>query len=312
MTPALRNFFLVLLLLLIGSSNPIAIKFALNTGWNAYLLGFLRMIIIGGFFLTFVIILKKNPFGPNPQARYYGFLAAGCKGVGVIAFYAALTMIPANRVIIITAFSPVINLILVRLILKQEKILAHHIGGVTISLTGLLLLLYFREPDVYESFSSEFTSIFADILVLISVIFHNTMIIFEKKAFNAKAEPMQMIVVTNIIAIVVFGLFFLFTATPDQTIPMDTEGLLIFLYLVTIVGIILFYYRRWLVSFMEVTYINSFSSLGKVISLFYAVVLLNETLSTMSVLCFALVLTGTWIAAKPVTSNHSTPSADRI
>jgi drug/metabolite transporter (DMT)-like permease len=82
-------------------------------------------------------------------------------------------------------------------------------------------------------------------------------------------------------------------------VPSGAAAIGVYLYLISFVGVILFYYRRWLVSIMEVSYLNSFSHAGKALSLFYAVVLLKERLPLGSLLCFALILIGTSIAAGP-------------
>ena len=44
--------------------------------------------------------------------------------------------------------------------------------------------------------------------------------------------------------------------------------------------------------------VSSFSHLGKAVSILYAVIFLGESISPISLLCFALILTGTVVATK--------------
>lgn len=124
---------------------------------------------------------REGFIGPNRSARRYAIIAAVCKAVGVVLFYIALLMIPANRAVVISTISPVVS----------------------------------------------------------------------------------------------------------------------------VVGIFLFYYRRWLVSKLEVTYISFFSHLGKAVSILYAVVLLGERISPLSLLCFILILAGTVVATKDRSQSES-------
>lgn len=50
-----NRLFLIAVFIIIGSSNPIAIKFALNAGWTPFALGMLRMVVIGLFFMLWVM-----------------------------------------------------------------------------------------------------------------------------------------------------------------------------------------------------------------------------------------------------------------
>jgi len=108
-----KRFGLISIFLLVGSSNPIAIKAALNLGWPPFTLGLFRMGFIGLFFYVWARLLREHPMGPNPVARRYALYAAACKGVAVLAFYSALWVIPANRAVILSTISPVVNLVLI-------------------------------------------------------------------------------------------------------------------------------------------------------------------------------------------------------
>jgi len=55
-----KRFGLISIFLLVGSSNPIAIKAALNLGWPPFTLGLFRMGFIGLFFYVFAADGEKG------------------------------------------------------------------------------------------------------------------------------------------------------------------------------------------------------------------------------------------------------------
>ena len=288
---------LIAVLIIVGSSNPVAIKFALNEGWPPFALGMLRMSVIGVFFVLWLMARGEGLVGPTREARYYAAIAAACKAVGVVLFYIALSMIPASRSVFISTMSPIVSLVLIHFILEHEHVRMHHVLGILTSLVGVVLLLGMRDetPAVYKTGQ---LFLMGDLLMILSVIFNNAMVVFEKKALLSGASPGHLLVSTNIFSVLVFTIFFASAGESLDAIPLSGAAIGIFLYLVTVVGIFLFYYRRWLVSKLELTYISSFSHVGKVVSILYAVIFLGETISAISIFCFAIILTGTLIATR--------------
>ncbi len=293
-----NRLFLIAVFIIIGSSNPIAIKFALNAGWTPFALGMLRMVVIGLFFTVWVMFRREGLIGPNVTARRYVLIAAVCKAVGVVLFYIALSMIPANRAIVISTISPVVSLVLIHFILEHEHVRRYHILGILTSLAGILLLVIMREGSDSAAAASTAFLLAGDILMIVSVVFNNAMVVFEKKALINGASPGQLLVSTNVLSVAVFTALFAMTGETLQGIPVSRASIGAYLYLISVVGIFLFYYRRWLVSRLEVTYMSSFSHLGKAVSIVYAVILLDESISLISLLCFALILAGTVVATK--------------
>jgi len=74
-------------------------------------------------------------------------------------------------------------------------------------------------------------------------------------------------------------------------------------------GVFLFYYRRWVASKLDVSYITSFSHLGKALSLFYAALILGETITLLSLVCFGIILLGTFIATRKESEEETTYEA---
>ena len=144
------RLFLVLVFVLVGASNPIAIKYALEAGWPVLPLGIGRMGFIGLFFLVWVLAVGEHPIGSSPQGRRWALMAAVSKGVGVIAFYLALFWAPANRVIVLSAFSPVVALLLIDRMLEHEEVRRRQWVGVATSFLGLGLLLLLRGEFSFE------------------------------------------------------------------------------------------------------------------------------------------------------------------
>ena len=292
---------LIAVLIIVGSSNPVAIKFAMNEGWPPFALGMLRMSVIGVFFVLWLVARGEGLVGPTREARYYAAIAAACKAVGVVLFYIALSMIPASRSVFISTMSPIVSLVLIHFILEHEHVRMRHVLGILTSLVGVVLLLGLRDETSAVPLAIDETGqlfLMGDLLMILSVIFNNAMVVFEKKAILSGASPGHLLISTDIFSVLVFTIFFASAGESLDAIPLSGAALGIFLYLVTVVGIFLFYYRRWLVSKLELTYISSFSHVGKVVSILYAVLFLGESISAISILCFAIILTGTVIATR--------------
>ncbi len=292
------NLGLMAIFLIVGSSNPVAIKYALNHGWPPFILGLFRMIFIGVFFGAWIWFIRENPIGSSRQVRFYTIAASFCKGAGAICYYIAFSLIPANRAVMLSTFSPVVNLLLVHMLLDHDPIKKKHVMGVGLSFIGISAFLVFREPGAGMSHSMSGSDFLGDIMMLASVFLYNIMVIFEKKALSSGGNPLQLLHATNVVSILLFALFFLLSQEKVSGVPITSQSIGAFLSLFSVAGVFLFYYRRWLVSKLHVSYMNSFSHLGKVIAVFYAVVFLGETISLMSICFFGVILSGTFIATR--------------
>jgi len=294
---------LVLVFVFVGASNPIAIKFALESGWPVLPLGIARMGFIGLFFLLWVLAVREHPIGNSAAGRRLSLMAAACKGIGVIAFYLALLWAPANRVIVLSAFSPVVALIMIDRMLEHEKVERRQWFGVATSFLGLVLLLLLRGEFSLEGSESWRMTLLGDACMIVSVIFHTAMVVYEKKAILEGVKPRQLIVSTNLVSIALFVVIAL--AVDDSgfgSIPTTAPAGWAFVYLISVVGVFFFYYRRWLVGLLDLGYIASFSHLGRAIALVYAAVLLGESIPLSSLGAFALILLGSIIANRSGTS----------
>jgi len=294
---------LVLVFVFVGASNPIAIKFALESGWPVLPLGIARMGSIGLFFLLWVLAVREHPIGNSAAGRRLSLMAAGCKGIGVIAFYMALFWAPANRVIVLSAFSPVVALLMIDRMLEHEKVERRQWLGVGTSFLGLVLLLSLRGELAAAGSESWRMTHLGDACMIVSVIFHTAMVVYEKKAMLEGVNPRQLIVSTNLVSIAVFVVIAL--ALDDsgfRSIPTTAKAGWAFVYLVSVVGVFFFYYRRWMVGVLDLGYIASFSHFGRAIALVYAAVLLGETIPLSNLGAFAFILLGSMIANRSGTS----------
>ena len=131
-------------------------------------------------------------------------MAAGCKGIGVVGFYLALLLSPANRVIVLSAFSPVVALIMIDRMLEHEEVERRQWLGVATSLLGLALLLSLRGELSLQGSGSWRMTLLGDACMILSVIFHTAMVVYEKKAILEGVNPCQLIVSTNLVSIAVF------------------------------------------------------------------------------------------------------------
>ena len=289
---------LVAVFLMLGSSNPVAIKAALLAGWEPFLLGLSRMALIGLFFLGWTLLAGERPLGVSGSGRRWSMAAALCKGLAVLCFYFALQQIPVNRAVILSTVSPVVNLALVHLLLAHERVRRHHVAGISLTLAGMLTVLIFRGAAASPAWEPAPASLAGDLAMLASIVLHQAMVVLEKKALIAGTNPRQLIVATALVSVAVFALMMPLAGESVGDFPATSEALAVFAYLVTFVGVVLFFYRRWLVSRMDVSFLNSFSHAGRALSVLYAVVLLGEPLPLRSVLGFGLIVAGTAVAAR--------------
>jgi len=260
---------------------------------------------IGSFFVIWSLCIKERFFGPNPQAKLNAIIASISKAISVICFYLALSLIPANRVVMLSTISPIINLVLIHFLLEHEQVTRKHFLGIGISLVGIVALLTLKSIDTPMTNAS----FWGDIFLLISVVFLQGMFIFEKRAFNLGSTPRQLVVSTNIFSVSVFAGFLLFSGESFQNIPLTQTGILSYVYLITACGVFLFYYRRWVASKLNVSYIASFSHLGKALSLLYAALILGEAITPTSLVCFGVILLGTFIATRKEPKEETTYEA---
>ena len=292
-----RTFALIAALLALGSSNPVAIKVAILSGWGPLTLGLCRMAVIGAFFVLFTSAVGEHPTGRGPGFRW-ALSAALCKGGAVLCFYTALYSIPVSRAVILSTLSPVVNLALVHLLLEQERVRRHHLLGIAVSLGGMLVVMTLRQGGEGPGAIQEGGSVLlGDLLMMASVVLHQAMIVFEKRALLEDVTPRQLIVSTSLVSVSVFAFFVITVGDPGRGIPATPGSTAAFLYLVTFAGVGLFFYRRWLVSVMEVTFLNSFSHAGRALSILLAVFLLGERVPPAAVTGFLLILWGTAVAA---------------
>ena len=175
----------------------------------------------------------------------------------------------------ITSAGPIIKLVLIHFLLENERIDKRHVIGILISFLGIFFLLASRDTEAQNPANG--SNFWGDLCMIGSVILHNCMLIFEKKALISGANPKQLIISVNVASVPVFFILTMVNGIRFLEVPTTSNGLLSYLYLITVAGVFFFYYRRWLTDKLGVLYVNSFSHLGKAFALFYAVYFLQET-----------------------------------
>lgn len=296
-TGGYRAFSLIGVFLVLDSSNPVAIKAALLAGWVPMSLGLFRMGAIGAVFLLWAAIRGEHPFGSAGTGRNWSLAAALCKGAAVLSFYTA--HIPVSRAVILPTISPVVNLALVHFLLRQERVRRHHILVIGITFAGMLTVLTIRHFGIYPADPATAGSLVGDLCMTGSILFHQAMIIFEKKALIANVSPRQLVASTSVVSLAAFALAIYGAGDGLQDFPAGVPAAAAFLYLVSFAGVGLFLYRRWLVSLMEVSFLNSFSHAGRALSILLAVVVLGESVPFASIAGFAIIVWGTFVALGP-------------
>jgi len=96
-----------------------------------------------------------------------------------------------------------------------------------------------------------------------------------------------------------FCFFILSLLTHEKLAGIQTgaNAVLVFLFLVVVAGVFIFYYKRWLASFMRVSYLALFHHAKRILAIALAVALLGETVTVFEWLFFIPILAGTLIAS---------------
>lgn len=282
-----------LLCTLLAATTPVILKLALNLHWPPYILGLMRVSFIAIFFYILLRQSSLPVLGSSKRQIKYSVASSALKGIALTLLYYSLSLIPASRWAILATSSPIINFIFVQYFLENEQVSRRRFWGAGISLIGVILLLLTRNSAGTMQYN-----FWGDLSCLLSIISLNYMTVIEKKALNLGLSPAQLSASNNLGPILVFTIICFLTKSDPATIPSSPYAWLCFFYMITFTGVLFFYYRRWLASQLQISYLSSFSHFGKAMSIVLAVLVLDETLPVSSLGCFIIILIGTIVAAK--------------
>jgi drug/metabolite transporter (DMT)-like permease len=293
-----RHHLLVAAATLAAASNPVAIKLALSLGFPTFLLGFGRTLCVGLVFAAWTMRDGGPMFGTRGPERRWVVLASAAKAMSVACSFAALSLIPASRVAILSAFAPIANLALVRLLLKDERVTRGRVAGIALGLAGVLVLVALQGSGGEAGAAAAPRILAGDLIAIAGILGVQAMIVFEKKALGAGVSPQRLAAASSVVAVAMFVAAALVLGESVRAVPLTWRAAAVFLYLVAVPGVFLFYVKRWLTSVLDVSYLAAFQSPERALAVALAMVVLGETVSIASFACFGIIVAGTVLATR--------------
>ncbi len=294
-----RHLGLIAAATLAGASNPVAIKAALGLGFPPFLLGFARTACVGLVFWAWCAREGATILGAPGAQRLSVLLASGFKAASVGSSFGALALLPASRVAILSAFSPIASLLLVRVLLKDERIGAMRLGGTILGLAGMLALMALQEGSGPQASAAPAGRVLAgDLITIFGILCAQAMIVFEKRALAEGVSPQALAGASSAAGVLMLAAVAAALGERLAAVPLTPAAALVFAYLVAVPGVFLFYARRWLTSALDVSYLAAFQTPERALAIALSMVVLGESVSLASLACFVVILAGTALATR--------------
>jgi drug/metabolite transporter (DMT)-like permease len=297
---AFRHLLPLLAATMAAASNPVGIKLALSLGWPPFMLGVGRTLCVGVLFVAWIRWERRAIFGLPGLQRRWTLIASACKAISVACSFASLSLIPASRVAILSAFSPIANLLLVRLLLKDERVTAWRVAGIVLGMASVLVLVAGQEAPAGgpESGAEPSRVLAGDLIAIAGVMCVQGLVVFEKRALDANMSPQQLAAAASVVGVAVLLAMALAVEEHVDALPVTFPATVAFLYLVAVPGVFLFYTKRWLTSVLDVSFLAAFQSPERALAVALSMAVLGERVSAASFACFVVILAGTVIASR--------------
>jgi drug/metabolite transporter (DMT)-like permease len=278
----------VLLGVVLGSGNLICVKAAFNHGFLPVDFGVLRFLSIG---CTAVLLLwlRGHPLRPRePEARTWLIREALVKTVGAGLIYGAIVRLPAAAVLILGFTHPIMQMLLAGPFLQDRVpgMRALGMGVGTIAMLAYALLL-----DTGAS-TTQGGAALGISLCLAGTALVSFMGVCTKRATRLGAHPLHSVAYTGILPGLLWVPVACWQTGFPAHLPKSPVAWGLFVYAWSLGGVLLFSYRRWLLSHYRVSFLASFSPISRVLGLLLAPLLLGETLPWKALGVLGVVLLG--------------------
>lgn len=283
-----RTFWLAVLLTFLGASNTVSIKAGLAF-FAPFFLGSARMAGIGLLSLAWFAAAKSPLLSASPASRRYIFICAFFKAASLVGWYAGLQATHVLRATLITMTSPILAGIISPRLIPEDKVPPLTWLSIFIGFGGTLYVL---APDWRGGGFLK-----GDMLILLAVATNQLLSVYQKKAMQQEVTPLQLVFWDCAVSVLVLVPLSL-AAREAWRFPREPLPLLIFGYLVTVLGVFLFAFRRWMLRLTDVTYLSSFRYLEWVLTGVLALLVFSEPLPARYFFGAAAALISTWLCQR--------------
>lgn len=246
--------------------------------------------IISTLILFALLLYKRKKL--HLIAHWKEFLIAGFFGIFAFStlLYWGLNYLTASQVGMITAFTP-ISILFFAILILRERLSIQGLIGTIISITGVIILF------LGKSNGEEAGSWFGGILIILASLSWGIYTALGKKYSN-KFDALTFLTGASFYGAILSALSCIGTVNLDD-IHMTIGAWLAVIYVSTLASVVAF--LAWQVGVQRVgaAYSAPFMNLMPVCTIVFGVILLNETVSVMSIIGGSISIVGALLASLP-------------
>lgn len=292
-----RGIFYLIMAIVLWSGNYICGRF-LADALPPHLLNTIRW-VISTIILFAILFYKKKRI--RLILNWKEFLISGFFGIFIFStlLYWGLNYLTASQVGMITAFTP-ISILLFAIVLLRENISRQGLIGTVISVIGVFILF------LGKSNAEEAGSWFGGILIILASLSWGIYTALSKKYSN-KFDPLTFITGASFYGAILSAISCIGTVRVEH-IQMTLETWLAVVYVSTLASVVAFI--AWQIGVQQVGagYSAPFMNLMPVCTLLFGIILLNETVTIISLIGGSISIVGALLASfpKPITERFLT------
>jgi len=225
--------FAYLIIILIWSTTPLAIKWSTEVG---FLFGVTARMLIGTLICLFILKLKRQKLlWTRDSIIVYFCAASGIYGSMLFVYWGAL-YVPSGVIAVVFGLAPILTFVIAKPLLNEPAIKLHQLAGLMLALIGLIITASSNLAG-YEYFGLGIG------LLLISVSLHSLSAVLTKK-YNRQHGALEVASGGLLISSILLSLTWLiFDGQLPDTVPLHTIGSIVYLgAIATGIGFVLYYY----------------------------------------------------------------------
>lgn len=221
-------------ILLIWSTTPLAIQW--STTEVGFLFGVTSRMLIGTLICILILVIKKQRLPWTRESIIvYSSAASGIYGSMLFVYWGAL-YVPSGMIAVVFGLSPIITLLLARILLNEPAASFRQLAGLIMALSGLVVTSQTSLAG-FKYFSLGL------VLILISVSLHSLSSVLTKR-YNKQHSALVVTTGGLIFASTLLtGTWFIFDGALPGTFPLHTVWSIVYLGVIaTGIGFILYFY----------------------------------------------------------------------
>jgi len=292
------NVFLMLILILFWGSSFVVVKIALREGLTPIAIATFRFLIAGGLFVIAVLVERKRKENYRLLIKKGDFpvlLLLALTGVTFFftAQYTGIQMAGASiAAILVCLLSPVLITIFSRVIFK-EYLAKRQILGIGIAAVGTYIVV----AGGTTNFSENPTFLLGSLILLSTPILWAIYSLLGKKITD-KYDPFLVATYVNVLGGLCLIPFALIENSFHKIVKISFNGWLAILYLAITCSFLGYYIWLYVMKKVGATVTSSFLFAEPLITVLFAIILVEETLSSSIILGGFLIFIGVYLVTK--------------